>query len=65
MRVEFKAPEGFAYPEGLEDGDEMEVLATLQIKGDKLCLKAVDGYQMPGYGKDKSYEEAASEMEDE
>lgn len=65
-RIEFELPEGLSLPDGISKSGSFEVLATLQLKDDgKACLKALDGYLMPGYQEkdsdDKSYASAASE----
>lgn len=68
-KIEFELPDGLSIPEGVEDGDEFDALATIQLKsGGKGCLVALDDYRMPGYKQDdkpendnKSYSQAASE----
>lgn len=46
--LDFPMPEGLELPKGTEDGGEVDLLATFQLKGDKLCLKAVEGMPIEG-----------------
>lgn len=52
--LDFPMPEGLDLPEGTEDGGQVDLLATFQLKGDKLCLKAVEG--MPIAGQEEAVE---------
>lgn len=54
-RVEFKLPAGFQLPEGKGEGDDIQVLATLEIKGDgTACLVKLGDVPMDGYGDDET-----------
>lgn len=73
-RIEFQLPSGFVIGENVGEGDEMDTLATIQIKkGGKACLVALDDYRMPGYdgtkkekSEDKrSYADAAADNMEE
>lgn len=65
-KIEFNLPKGFVVPETKTEGDEVEVLATIELKANgRACLVAVDGHDMPGYEKDdKTYPQAAADQFD-
>lgn len=44
--MEIKLPDGFNKPEGVKDEQPFTVSATVYIKGDKLCIEQVDGYDV-------------------
>jgi hypothetical protein len=54
--MEIKLPDGFNKPEGVKDEQPFTVSATVYIKGDKLCIEQVDGYDV---GKKKPKGEGA------
>lgn len=57
-RVEFTPPEGLATPEGRNDGDTFEMMATFKIKkGGRLCLVAIGEHKMPGYDSNEPRDE--------
>lgn len=59
---EFQAPEGIDL-EGKKPGEMIEVVATLEVKeGGKLCVRKVNGVDVPGY-EDKPEEEPAPDEE--
>lgn len=55
-KIEFQKPEGLELPDGSSEGDEVEMVATFRIEGEKLCLVAVEG--MPVEGGEKTEPEA-------
>jgi len=51
--VEFGIPEGFTAPEGVEAGEDFDLVCSLRMKaGGTLCLTKLGDVEMPGY-KDK------------
>jgi len=48
-QVEFTPPKGFVAPEGKQNGDTFESMATFKIKGNRLCLVEIGDVPMPGY----------------
>jgi hypothetical protein len=46
--LDFPMPKGLELPEGSKDGSEVDMLATFSVKGDKLCLTAVEGIPIEG-----------------
>lgn len=55
-KITFEIPNGLSIPEGTEEGEEVEYMASFRLeKGGKLCLLEIDGQPLPGYddkGKD-------------
>lgn len=57
--VEFEAPSGIDL-EGKQPGDTLEAVCVLEIKeGGKLCVRKVNGVDVPGYEDKKPAEEEA------
>lgn len=46
--LDFPKPAGLELPEGTQEGSEVDMLATFHVKGDKLCLTAVEGIPIEG-----------------
>lgn len=58
--MKFTAPKGFALPDGVKEGEEFDVVATMVSSGGQLMVKAVEGLEVSG-----GESEAAEEDEDE
>ena len=44
--MEIDLPDGFSKPEGVKDEQPFTVSATVFVKGNKLCIEQVDGYDI-------------------
>lgn len=44
--MDIKLPDGFNKPEGVKDEEPFTVSATVYIKGDKLCIEQIDGFDV-------------------
>lgn len=51
-KIEFKAPPGFAIPQGGEGGKPFDVVCTFEARENgELCLVKIGDSDAPGYGK--------------
>jgi|SRR6516164_3010021 hypothetical protein len=59
-KVDFPVPEGFTIPESARENDgEFDVVCTMRLEGDKLCITKLGDTPMPGYDDhDESKEQA-------
>ncbi len=49
-KVEFDPPKGFVLPEGVQAGEEFDLVCTFRTKQDgKICLTQLGDTKMPGY----------------